>query len=116
MKICYEFSKELYSKESLIKSAYYFIDEYYIHLDSNEKYYIVQIESKEDDCILEEHEFINNMLIHETRRLVSDKTKRIREMMYARAMASTVIEESDEYDLNDSDSEAEEILTDWFEK
>ena len=118
MKKCFEFSKEIYSKEALIKAAYDFIDEYYIHLDSDDEKYIVQIEAKGEVCSFNENEFINAILIHETRKIVSEKTKNIREMMYARAMASTVIDEceSDIVEEFDDNKSSEEILTDWFDE
>ncbi len=35
----YKFNREMYSRESLIKAAYNFIDDYYIGLDMDEAYY-----------------------------------------------------------------------------
>lgn len=44
MRISY--NKKLYSKAVLLKSAYHFTDQYYIHLDEDEKYYIVDVRAK----------------------------------------------------------------------
>ncbi|SNU06189.1 His-Xaa-Ser system protein HxsD [Lachnospiraceae bacterium] len=119
MSECFEFSKELYSKESLIKAAYDFIDDYYVHLDSTSEKYIVYLDSKTNDNHLSEKEFINAILIHETRKIVFEKTNRIREMLYARAMASTLIDEgyedSSEKMYSTDSYSADEILTDWFD-
>ena len=41
-----KFCKELYSKVALIKAAYNFTDIAYVHLDADDKYYYVDIESK----------------------------------------------------------------------
>lgn len=110
-----KFLDELYSKNVVFKSAYKFIDDFYIHIDKMDHYYIISITAKNKNKELSESEFMNEMLIQQTRELVADKTKKIRELMYARALASTVIE--DEYDekIEDNDS-ADDILMDWFEK
>lgn len=122
MKNLFKFDKSLYSKEALLKAAYQFIDEFYIHLDSDEKYYLVEIESKIDKQYLEYKEFENEILIQETRRIVLDKTSNLREIIFSRAMASTIIDLKDNAENNncdllvDEDYNTEDILTDWFEK
>ena len=111
----YKFSKDLYSKEALIKAAYNFIDDFYIHMDSDNEYFIVNIESREANACLDIQEFKNEMLIQETRRVVNDRTMNIREIMYSRAMASTVIDEKQQENMDDGEN-AEKILVDWFEE
>ena len=109
------FSKEIYSKESLIKAAYDFIDDYYVHIDCDGKYFYVTLDRKDEGSDLTEDDFKNAILIHETRRIVTNKTSKLREIMYARAMASTIIEsEAEDEELYDED-DAELILTDWFD-
>lgn len=112
----FKFNKSLYSKEALIKAAYNYIDDFYLHLDCDEEYFLVEMQPrrKEQLCPTEK-EFQNEMLIQETRRIVNERTSKLREMMYARALASTVIEEPTEENTAESDS-AEQILVDWFEK
>ena len=53
MNTLYKFNKELYSKEDLMKTSYRFIDDFYIHLDVDDQYYYVTIQSKEDKKIKE---------------------------------------------------------------
>ena len=53
--------------------------------------------------------------MQETRRIVDERTKDIREMIYARAMASTVIEEHPLEEPKEAE-DAERILVDWFEE
>ena len=110
-----KYRKELYSKTVLIKSAYNFIDSAYIHLDADDKYYYVTFEPKEGEKIIDEKQFVNEMLAQSVRHEVYTQTKNIRELMMARAMASSVImtDEKIEEDLDDDFSE-EEILKDWF--
>lgn len=38
--------KTIYSKEALLKAAYFFVKDYYIHLDQDEKYYSILIFAK----------------------------------------------------------------------
>ena len=37
----YKFNKELYSKPSLFKTCYKYLDDFYIHLDQDDTYYYV---------------------------------------------------------------------------
>ena len=43
------FSKELYDRNVIIKSAYLFTDKYYIHIDTDQEAFIVTFISKESD-------------------------------------------------------------------
>ena len=78
LKALYKFNKELYSKEDLIKTSYRFIDDFYIHLDVDENYYYVNIQAKDDKTLCEE-EFVNEMLVQQTRSIIYKETKNIRE-------------------------------------
>lgn len=112
----YRFSKELYSKVALIKAAYNFTDSAYIHLDADDNYFYVTIESKQSDGAVSEKEFINEMLTQSVRHEVYQQTKNIRELLLARAMATSVIVDDaliDEQDASDS-FEENDILKDWF--
>ena len=112
----YRFSKELYSKVALIKAAYNFTDSAYIHLDADDNYFYVTIETKQSDSAVSEKEFINEMLTQSVRHEVYQQTKNIRELLLARAMATSVIVDEaliDEQDAGDS-FEENDILKDWF--
>ena len=111
----FDFSRELYSKEAVMKAAYTFIDDFYLHLDCDENAYLVEIEAREGKKELNAKTFLNEVLIQETRRIVDERTKDIREMIYARAMASTVIEEHPLEEPKEAE-DAERILMDWFEE
>ncbi len=112
-----KFSKELYSKVALIKAAYNFTDNSYVHLDADNDYYYVTIEPKNPDYKVSEQEFINEMLTQSVRHEVYQQTKNIRELLLARAMATSVI--VDEHLIDDNETEESftesEILKDWFE-
>jgi His-Xaa-Ser system protein HxsD len=112
----YRFSKEIYSKVALIKAAYNFTDAAYIHLDTDDSYFYVTIESKYSDRAVSEKEFVNEMLTQSVRHEVYQQTKNIRELLLARAMATSVIVDDaliDEQDTGDS-FEENDILKDWF--
>jgi His-Xaa-Ser system protein HxsD len=111
-----KFRKELYSKVALIKAAYNFTDRAYVHLDADENYYYVTIEHKQPSCEISEQEFVNEMLTQSVRHEVYQQTKNIRELLLARAMATSVIVNEDLVDDSEVDDEfnESEILKDWF--
>lgn len=115
MKLYY--SKDLYSKMALLKAAYSFVDAAYIHLDSDDKNYIVEITEKKSSGTNFKAEFDNEMLTQAIRDTVYKSTKNIRELLVARSLASTVINNSDFPEESSKDDFTEsEILKDWFEK
>lgn len=112
-----KFSKELYSKTALVKAAYNYTDRVYVHLDADEDYYYVALKSKDDRTSVSEEEFLNEMLAQSVRHEVYRQTKNIRELMLARAMASSIVSEPT-FEAFDDDTQfsEDEILKDWFEE
>ena len=111
-----KFCKELYPKAALIKAAYNFTDEAYVHLDADNEYYYVSFISKEPDCEFDERLFINEMLAQSVRHEVYLQTRNIRELLLARAMATSVVADESVFDCQDEEGTfvEEEILRDWF--
>lgn len=112
------FSKELYPKIALVKSAYSFTDRAYIHLDANDTHYIVDITPKSGCSEISEAEFTNEMLCQCVRHEVYQQTKAVRELLAARAMASTVIQQHDSHFEQvpaEMSTEEKAILMDWFD-
>lgn len=112
-----KFSKELYPKVALIKAAYNYTDRAYIHLDADDKNYYVSIDSKESETKIKKEDFINEMLTQAVRHEVYSQTKNIRQLLLARAMATSVITDNQAENLdtyNDNDFSASDILKDWF--
>lgn len=119
-----KYSKEMYPKIALIKSAYSFLDRAYVHLDSDELYYHVDLHAKPGQPDVSEDEFDNEMLCQCAKHAVYQQTKTLRELLVARAMASTVVQEPL---MAEPDSKipgvvgeedailAAEILRDWFD-
>lgn len=112
-----KFCKELYSKIALIKAAYNFTDKAYVHLDADDTYYYVTLTPKQSNDNVSDADFVNEMLTQSVRHEVFQQTKNIRELLLARAMATSVI--LDEQIIDDSTIDIEsfaenEILKDWF--
>lgn len=111
------YSKDLYSKMALLKAAYSFVDMAYIHLNSDDKNYIVELTQKEESDIDIKREFDNEMLTQAIRDTVYKSTKNIRELLVARSLASTVIDNSDSIQDNPEENfEENTIINDWFDK
>lgn len=109
------FNKEIYSKEALLKAAYNFTDRAYMHLDIDNENYVVVIEMKGKESNISEKEFQNEMLAQMVRLNVQKRTKNVRELMLARALASTVIEKN-QIEEACQEEDIDDILQDWFEK
>lgn len=110
-------SKELYPDEVILKAAQFFTDKYYMTLDTDEKYYYVTFEAIEGyiekDII---KKFSNEVLTQATRYKIMKETKNIRELILGRALASTIIDDSDSGFIDDENIKAEDILVSWFEQ
>lgn len=112
------FKKELYSKIALLKAAYNYTDKAFIHLDSDDEYYYVELKKRDNAEAITEDEFVNEMLTQSIRHEVYLQTKNVRELLLARAMATTVVAETEEIedvDVEDDDLFSEDqILKDWY--
>lgn len=113
-----KFNRELYSKIALMKAAYNFTDSAYIHLDADENYYYVSITPKRNTTLLNEHEFVNEMLAQSIRHEVYLQTKNIRELLVARAVSTSMLDaDMEEKDTLQTTPYSEDgILKDWFNK
>ena len=114
-----KYNKELYSKIALIKAAYNFTDRAYVHLDADKKYYYVSISAKDEKEEISDDEFENEILAQSAGHEIYLQTKSIRELMHARAVATSVVAPQDEDESSNSEIEQEfsedEILKDWFD-
>ena len=113
----YQFKKELYSKTALLKAAYNYTDRAFIHLDADENYYYVEFELKPGAISISEKDFTNEMLAQSVRHEIYLQTKNIRELLLARAMATSVVTNQDlGYPIQEQTDEfsENEILKDWF--
>ncbi len=106
----------LYDRVTVLKAAYSFTDTHFIHLDLQEPYYVVSIINKdgsEESDI--EYRFNNELLAQAIRSKIMEETKTIRELILARAFASTIIEEEAPTAQNQiPNAPSNEIFTEWF--
>jgi len=110
-----KYKKDLYSKNVLFKTCYKFTDSAYVHLDVDEDNYIVCIFPKnEDDTVDYSKEFSNQMIEEANREIVIEQTKNIRQILFARSMASTVVYDDEIVNL-DTNVEDKSAMKDWFE-
>lgn len=114
------FTKQIYDKDALLKAAYRFTDNAYIHIDVEQDKYVVSIEAKNDTFILDEKEFQNEILAQMVRKRISEQTRNIRELIMARAFSSTIIYNDGNNELEEhkfpDDIDENDILTDWFDR
>ena len=112
-------SDELYPKESILKTAYRFSGDYKIYLDKEDEYYLLEVDSLDgndvDDTELE-HEIRKELLAQVARYSVVQQTQDLRNIIIARALASTIIDDTDSGYVNEGNMKADGILSDWFEK
>ena len=118
-----ELKKSVYPKVAVLKAAYSFIEENYIHIDDNGESCIVSISAKQEQEYSENigKDFENDLLAQTVRYSVYQETHTVRELLLARAMTSTMIENAEHVEepenSNDdiSEEQLDEILTSWFE-
>ena len=115
--------QKLYTKTALMRSAYKYLDRVYFHFSIKGDNWVVRMSKKDSTCDIEKaaKEF-ENMLISQTlREIISEKTKTLREIILARSLTSTYIDEEDpllkiraeQEDV--TEEELERILKNWFE-
>ena len=116
--------KALYPAETVLKTAYQFLDRCYIHAGETDSDWIINIQPKQksDDADTLTAAFENELIVQSVRRHVSQQTAHLRELLLARAMASSMILEEDPVtyveaqDSDVSDEALQEILTNWFDQ
>lgn len=109
-----KFKKDLYTKTILFKACYSFTDKAYVHLDSDCENYIVSIYPKdESDSEKFEKMFSNQMIEESARETILEQTKNIRQILFARALASSVIYDKSNAEIN-TDVSDKSAMKDWF--
>lgn len=116
----FEADKGIYPLAAILKAAYAFVGRTYVHLGDNDSTWSVSLTSKDGSSgEITAKEFENELLSQAVRLSVFQQTHTIRELLLARALSSTMVEDSEsapedaEEDI--SQEELEQILTDWFE-
>lgn len=116
-------TKGLYLPQVILKAAYAFIKDAYIHIDEGPDTWSVNFSLKNDggDPSKFIGEFENELISQAVRWNVYQQTHTIRELLMARAMTSTMIDENDpinriaEAQADIDQNELDAILTNWFD-
>ena len=123
MRIRYD--KEFYSKEALLTAAYHFTDKAYVYLGVEDDSFFVDFAPKDDvsfDKEKLENEFKNQLLAQVIHQTVSKETTVLRELLVARALSSTMVDEGISSDAaespmtEDAQDELDAIAKDWFDE
>ena len=116
-------SKEMYTKDVLLKVAYLFSNRAYIHIELSENgNWQINMKMKDGFERVLPEEFENELLAETVRSKILKKTHTIRELLLARALSSSIVEDDNiiekivEEQDSTSDQELGNILEDWFEK
>ena len=115
-----KYKENLYPRDAVMKAAYHFIDRSYIHVDTCNSEYVIEITAKGDNNVATiALEFENEMLAQAVRYQVYLQTHTIREILMARAMSSTITGSNTELEKDEMPNGIENldsILMDWFER
>ena len=120
-----QYDKEFYSKEALLKAAYHFTDRAYVYLGVEDGSFFVDFTAKggtQFDKEKLENEFKNELLAQVIHQTVSKETTVLRELLVARALSSTMVDEGISSDASespiteDAQDELDAIAKDWFDE
>ena len=120
-----QYDKEFYSKEALLKTAYHFTDRAYVYLGVEDGSFFVDFTAKggaQFDKEKLENEFKNELLAQVIHQTVSKETTVLRELLVARALSSTMVDEGISSDVaespmtEDAQDELDAIAKDWFDE
>lgn len=116
----FEVDKSIYPLTAILKTAYAFVGHTYVHLGDNDSAWSVSLTSKNElSGEIAAKEFENELLTQTVRLSIFQQTHTIRELLLARALSSTMVEDcvsaSEDAEEDISTEELEQILTDWFE-
>ena len=120
-----QYDKEFYSKEALLKAAYHFTDRAYVYLGVEDGSFFVDFTAKDGaqfDKEKLENEFKNELLAQVIHQTVSKETTVLRELLVARALSSTMVDEGISSDVAESPmtedalDALDAIAKDWFDE
>ena len=117
--------KSIYTADVLIKAAYMFLHQAYLHITEDETAWTIHFSAKEGgalDGIAQRFE--NDLLAQQVRRLVFQQTHSLREILMARAMSSSLVDQEDTLARLEKEQgqqahaagQFDSIMKDWFER
>lgn len=123
MRILY--SKELYTKEALLKASYHFTDNYYIYLGVEDDSFFIDFSTKDGSLVDSDtlqNQFKNEILAQVIHQSISNETSDLRKLLVARALSSTMVDEEEYTPDNEPETMSEESLNelsaiakDWYD-
>lgn len=117
--------KSICTADVLIKAAYMFLDQAYLHITEDETVWVIHFMAKEGQPLgTVPQRFENELLAQRARQLVFVQTHHVREILMARAMASSLVDQENPLSRLKMDPEQQEgiaqqlddIMKDWFEQ
>lgn len=122
-KVCsFEVDDRLFNQEAIFKTAYLFIDDYFVYMQYAREHCIkIFVEAKQGvDIANIDKRFCNELLAQMLRYRLSVENKNIKELIIGRALYSTCIETAENVENEQSvvefpECSLEDIAVDWFE-
>ena len=117
--------KEFYPLKAVYRTAYLFMDDYYIGLDMDEEHFIIRFTGKDGQIDSDRVGRFQNELLNQCLKLaVSQDTQELRELIVTRALYSAFIPEDDTKESGDQKEESDdpelydldEIAKAWYDE
>ena len=115
-------SKYIYPLVVVKKAIANYMEDIYVKLEEDVNNIIIRIQLNKEESDLNQiiGEFYNELLRESLRYDIACETKNLRELIVARALYTTCIEDNDElidgYEENNDDFNLDDIAVNWFEK
>ncbi len=87
--------KSIYTLDVLLKTAFSFTDQVYLHLAQDENSWIISWKGKAEASV-DASEFENELISQQLRERITEKTAEVRKLLLARAFSSSMIEMEDD--------------------
>ena len=101
--------KELYPLKAIYRTAYLFMDDYYIGLDMDEAHFIIRFTGKDGRIDSDRVGRLQNELLNQCLKLaVGQDTQELRELIVTRALYSAFIPEEDTDESEEKEEKADE--------
>ena len=117
--------KKIYSLDALLKTAFSFTDQVYLHLAQDENSWIISWEGK-NEASIDASEFENELIMQQLREKITEKTAEVRKLLLARAFSSSMIDMEEDMPVEtDSDNpfrkeieekyDSSDVMKGWFD-
>lgn len=102
--------KELYPLKAVYRTAYLFMDDYYIGLDMDEEHFIIRFTGKDGQIDSDRVGRFQNELLNQCLKLaVSQDTQELRELIVTRALYSAFIPEDHAEESRENEEKTDDL-------